>query len=134
VRVDAVGRPRIRLRGPVLDAGPAEDALALASFYEHLLGWAIVDSAPGGWAILTGPDGLKIEIQGLADYVPPTWPNRSDEQQMMLHLDLATDDLEAAVAWAIEAGAKVADHQPQPNVRVMVDPAGHPFCLFRGEV
>jgi len=130
----AAERPRIRLRGPVIDAGPTQNALDLASFYEQLLGWAIADQAPGGWAILTGPDGLKIEIQGNTDYEPPRWPNRPDEQQMMLHLDFATDDVDAAVAWAIEAGATVADYQPQANVRVMLDPAGHPFCLFRGAV
>jgi hypothetical protein len=26
----------------------------------------------------------------------------------------------------------VAGHQPQPDVRVLLDPAGHPFCLYRG--
>jgi predicted enzyme related to lactoylglutathione lyase len=134
VLVDAVERPLIRLRGPVLDAGAAEAALDLASFYERLLGWPIVQSAPGGWALLESPDGLKIEIQGSSEYQPPTWPTRPGEQQMMLHVDFASDDLDAAVKWAIEAGASVADHQPQPNVRVMVDPAGHPFCLFHGAV
>ena len=49
---------------------------------------------------------------------------------MMVHLDFATDDVDAAVAWAIEAGASVAEFQPQPHVKVMLDPAGHPFCLF----
>ena len=28
----------------------------------------------------------------------------------------------------------MAEHQPQDDVRVMLDPAGHPFCLFHGEV
>lgn len=88
--------------------------------------------ALGGWALLESPDGLKIEIQDLEDYQPPTWPNAPGEQQMMLHIDLATDDVDAAVAWAIKAGATVSDHQPQANVRVMLDPAGHPFCLFPG--
>ena len=124
----------MRLRGPVIDAGAASDALDVASFYERLLGWPVVDSAPGGWAMLHGPDGLKIEIQGSTDYQPPTWPTQPAEQQMMMHLDFATDDLDAAVAWAIAAGATVAEHQPQANVRVMLDPAGHPFCLFRGAV
>ena len=32
--------------------------------------------------------------------------------------------------WAIRAGAVLAEFQPQLDVRVMVDPAGHPFCLF----
>lgn len=125
-------RPEIVLRGPVLDAPPGDEALALAAFYERLLGWPITQSNPGGWALLQSPDGLKIEIQGLLDYQPPTWPNSPDEQQMMLHIDFATDDVDAAVAWAIDAGATVAEYQPQPDVTVMLDPAGHPFCLFRG--
>lgn len=28
-------------------------------------------------------------------------------------------------------GARQAAYQPQDDVRVMVDPAGHPFCLFQ---
>ena len=49
---------------------------------------------------------------------------------MMVHLDIATDDLDAAVAHALECGATLADHQPQDGVRVMLDPDGHPLCLF----
>jgi predicted enzyme related to lactoylglutathione lyase len=127
-------RPAIRMRGPVIDAPPAAEALALAAFYERLLGWRVTQSAAGGWALVESPEGLKIEIQGLADYQPPTWPNAPNEQQMMLHLDFATDDVDAAVEWAIEAGASLAEYQPQPSVKVMLDPAGHPFCLFRGAV
>jgi catechol 2,3-dioxygenase-like lactoylglutathione lyase family enzyme len=116
----------------VLDADTARAALDLAAFYEHLLGWPIVESTPGGWAKLESPDGLKIEIQGSSEYRPPVWPTEEGAQQMMLHLDFATDDVDAAVAWAIEAGATLARHQPRPHVRVLLDPAGHPFCLFRG--
>jgi hypothetical protein len=49
---------------------------------------------------------------------------------MMMHLDIAVDDLEEGVAWALEAGAELAPHQPQEGVRVLLDPEGHPFCLF----
>ena len=39
-------------------------------------------------------------------------------------------DLPAAVADAVRLGATEAAHQPMPDVwRVLVDPAGHPFCL-----
>ncbi|WP_232821653.1 VOC family protein [Desertihabitans aurantiacus] len=27
-------------------------------------------------------------------------------------------------------GASLAEHQPQKDVRVMLDPDGHPFCLY----
>jgi hypothetical protein len=53
---------------------------------------------------------------------------------MMLHLDIAADDVEAAVAWALDTGATLAGHQPRESIRVMLDPAGHPFCLFPGPV
>jgi hypothetical protein len=46
--------------------------------------------------------------------------------------DLEVEDLEAAVAWALDAGPTIAGHQPQPHVRVMLDPDGHPFRLFQG--
>ena len=42
----------------------------------------------------------------------------------------ALDDLEAAGRHALAAGAVLADFQPQSDVRVYLDPAGHPFCLF----
>ena len=35
-----------------------------------------------------------------------------------------------AVARALELGAELPEHQPQENVRVLLDPAGHPFCLY----
>jgi hypothetical protein len=49
---------------------------------------------------------------------------------MSMHLDLQVDDLDEAVAHAVEAGAELASFQPQEKVRVMLDPAGHPFCLY----
>jgi hypothetical protein len=35
-----------------------------------------------------------------------------------------------ASAHAVAAGATMAKFQPQDDVRVHLDPAGHPFCLF----
>jgi hypothetical protein len=51
---------------------------------------------------------------------------------MMSHLDIAVEDLDAGMAWAIDAGATLAAHQPQRHVRIILDPDGHPFCLFQG--
>ncbi len=51
-------------------------------------------------------------------------------QQMMMHLDFEVVDLDAAVAHALEVGAELADYQPQEDVCVLLDPAGHPFCLY----
>jgi len=52
--------------------------------------------------------------------------------QMMMHLEIRVDDLESAVAHATACGAALATFQPQDNVRVCVDPAGHPFRLWLG--
>ena len=132
--------PRTRLSGPTVDSN---DPRSLARFYETLLGWKLVACEPArpglppedGWARIESPSGeQKIEFQWTPDYVAPVWPPASGRQQMMIHLDIAAEDLEAAVAWAVDAGATVAAHQPQEGVRVMIDPAGHPFCLFQGEV
>lgn len=49
---------------------------------------------------------------------------------MMMHLDFEVTDLAAATAHALELGAEQAEFQPQENVRVLLDPAGHPFCLY----
>jgi catechol 2,3-dioxygenase-like lactoylglutathione lyase family enzyme len=113
--------------GVVLDA---PDAPALAHFYSDLLGWEIAKESPEHCTM--GPaDGVAyIAVQRSTDYVRPTWPNADGAQQMMLHLDFEVVDLEAAVAHAVELGAELADFQPQQDVRVMLDPAGHPFCLY----
>jgi len=134
----AMASPRTRLSAAVLGA---PDPRALARFYEQLLGWTITVSegprpghpAEDGWVMLKPPDGgTGLSFQYEDGYRRPVWPTSPDEQQMMIHLDIAVDDLEVAVARAIELGAAKADDQPQADVRVMLDPAGHPFCLFPG--
>jgi catechol 2,3-dioxygenase-like lactoylglutathione lyase family enzyme len=120
-------RPKMEIVASVLGTS---DPLALAQFYERLLGWTLVDVDPT-WVKLrppTGETGLSFQLED--DYVPPVWPATPGQQQMTAHLDVAVDDLDAAVAWAVEAGASLADFQPREKVRVMLDPAGHPFCLF----
>ena len=122
------GVPRA-LAGVVLDA---PDARALADFYRRLLGWETVADEPD-WVSLKGPDTTKISFQTEPEYRPPSWPSDGGHQQMMLHLDFEVDDLEAAHRHAVAVGARLADFQPQPDVRVYTDPAGHPFCLFVNE-
>jgi catechol 2,3-dioxygenase-like lactoylglutathione lyase family enzyme len=113
--------------GVVLDA---PDVRQLAHFYSELLGWEISKEDETG-AAMAPVDGVAyLAIQLETEYVRPTWPAAPGAQQMMLHLDFEVVDLEEAVAHALELGAELPDHQPQDNVRVMLDPAGHPFCLY----
>lgn len=120
-------RPQMTLRGIVLDS---PDARELAGFYHRLLGWEAEQDEPD-WVKLANPDsGPGLSFQSEPDYVRPVWPSTAGHQQMMLHLDIGVDDLDAAVAHAVAQGATLAEFQPQESVRVCLDPAGHPFCLF----
>ena len=131
-------QPRMRV-GAVTIGAP--NPRALAAFYARLLGWTVAqeygprpgDPLESGWAQLVPPRpdaGPRLNFEFEQGYVPPVWPSVAGEQQIMEHLDIGVEDLEAAVAWALAAGAKLAEYQPQEQVRVMLDPAGHPFCLF----
>lgn len=129
-------RPAMRVASVVLGT---PDPRGLAAFYEQLLGWTVVENEPArpgypaedGWVMLRPQDGgVGLSFQWEPDYVPPVWPPEPGTQAMMLHLDIAVDDLAASVEWALAAGARLADYQPQRDVRVLLDPAGHPFCLF----
>ncbi len=103
--------------------------LALASLYERLLGWERVTDTER-YIGLRAPSGVRLCFQTEPNYVPPVWPRGPDSPLMMIHLEIGVDDVDAGVAWAIDAGATHAEHQPQDHVRVLLDPAGHPFCLF----
>ena len=116
----------------------------LASFYERLLGWTIAtvedpgpdDPPEAGWAQLRAPADLPglltINIEYERQYVRPVWPSQPGKQHITAHFDVPVSDLDAAEQRALAAGAALAKHQPQQGVRVMIDPEGHPFCLFEG--
>jgi predicted enzyme related to lactoylglutathione lyase len=122
-------RARKHWWGVVLDA---PDGLELARFYQRLLGWELFPGENAGEAALAPSDeaGYNLGFQTEPSYRRPVWPPQAGEAQMSMHLDIEVDDLEQAVAHAIEAGAEEASYQPQNGVRVMLDPAGHPFCLY----
>ena len=109
------------------------DPQRLARFYRDLLGWPI-STDTGQWCTIRVPGArANLAFQREEAYERPTWPARAGSQQMMLHLDVGVHDLPAAAAKAQEAGATMAQFQPQEDVRVMLDPDGHPFCLYVDE-
>lgn len=115
--------------GVVLEA---PDATALARFYAELLGWAVVKASVAD-ATIEAPDGVAyLAFQTAADYERPVWPAASGAQRITMHLDFEVSDLADAVEHALELGAQLAGHQPQEDVRVLLDPAGYPFCLYLG--
>ncbi|OZC88713.1 glyoxalase [Rhodococcus sp. 06-412-2C] len=101
------------------------DPAANATFWSSLLGWSVVHSEQE-YAMLQGPSSA-LGFGRVNDYQPPPWPNANGSKQF--HFDLAVEDLDAAAAAAVQLGATLPDDQPGETWRVLLDPAGHPFCL-----
>lgn len=120
-------QPSMRLATICIDCA---DADVMADFYGQLLGWEVTEREPG-WVLMRDPNGgTGLSFQAEASYRPPVWPEQPETQDKMLHLDIWVDDLDVAVNHALASGARLAAYQPQAHVRVLLDPAGHPFCLF----
>jgi hypothetical protein len=75
-------------------------------------------------------DAGEPECSAQPDHVRPAWPGLPGRHRMMKHLEFEVTDPEPAADRAVGLGvALLAPHQPHVNVRVLVDPAGRPFCL-----
>ncbi|WJY01766.1 VOC family protein [Curtobacterium sp. SP.BCp] len=105
------------------------EPIRLARFYGALTGWTVHEDDPT-WARVRPVDGAGLSVQYDPEYVAPVWPSEAGAQNMQLHVDFQVEDLPGAVARAVELGAREAAFQPQDDVRVLLDPDGHPFCLF----
>ena len=110
------------------------DPAGLARFYAGLLGGQ-PNRHDETFVTLRPTDATAyLAFQLEPDHVPPVWPTPGEgDQQMQLHLDVGVTSVAEAVADAEALGARLADFQPQDDVRVMLDPAGHPFCLYRDD-
>jgi catechol 2,3-dioxygenase-like lactoylglutathione lyase family enzyme len=99
---------------------------SLAQFYAAITGWE-VERDSGDWVRLRSDVGATIAFQLAPDHVPPVWPSAEHPQQ--LHIDFDVSDLDVAEAQVLALGARKAEFQPDPDFRVYLDPAGHPFCF-----
>jgi hypothetical protein len=112
--------PGIRFGGLSVDCA---DPQALVGFYRRLLGGEILWQSAGSVGIRV--PGVVLALQRVPGYRPPAWPGTA-----IVHLDLiAPGGLDAAAAQAVALGAVLAADQPDPRWRVLLDPAGHPFCI-----
>jgi len=124
--VDTMERMMTRavLRGVTLDCA---DPKALADFYGELTGMRVLFSADD-FVALTDGSGCDLGFQRVDGYRAPRWPGQDVPQQF--HLDFRVEDLDTAERRAVGLGAVKPDHQPgDGRWRVLLDPAGHPFCL-----
>ena len=102
------------------------DPEQLARFYHGLTGLPLHDWGGGYFSV--GDEGaIAVVFERVEGYQAPTWPTQQRGQQ--LHLCFQVDDLATAVADAEALGASLAEAQPGDTWRVLLDPAGHPFCL-----
>ncbi len=132
-----------RVRQVVLDC---TDPRGLAEFYRELLAMtyrpgdeppAVGEPDPRGqdWLVLLhAAGGVPIAFQAVPTLTPSTWPAGTVPQQ--LHLDCVVpsrDELDHQHERALALGARVLldrSDDPDEQLWVYADPAGHPFCIF----
>lgn len=103
------------------------DPRAEATFWAGLLGGTVA-AAEDEYAMVIGPDGgPAIGFGRVEDFQAPSWPDTGGRKQF--HFDLGCADIAATEARCVELGATVPTEQPGDTWRVVLDPAGHPFCL-----
>lgn len=117
-------RPTLQLAAIIVDCA---DPVPVARFYQDATGAELIrGDADGVWIKFNGNDVIFRKVE---NYRPPTWP--ASDEQMQVHFDFSVDDM-AVAREALEAlGARAVDVQPHdPELLiVMVDPAGHLFCI-----
>ncbi|MFJ3422053.1 VOC family protein [Streptomyces sp. NPDC086082] len=102
-----------------------DDPRTLAAFWAATLGGEITVESDGFCALDLG--ALLLVTVRVPDHRPPQWPDGTPKQ---FHLDVAVTDLDAAERLVLAGGATKAAGQPAlDRWRVLLDPAGHPFCL-----
>ncbi len=107
----------------------------LSDFYQKLLGWEKLHHTEDNndFIAVYSKDGQgpMLVFQDDPDYEPPVWPTGRGRQQTMVHLDLFVtwDEFDEAIRHAVSCGATPAQVQFSDKWKVMLDPAGHPFCI-----
>lgn len=147
--------PLIKWSGVCIDCSN-NDFEAMLGFYSRLLGWEVdrgcarpSECTHDGdhWASMRDPgappisekwhgEAVALLFQGERWYEPPVWPEQPGAKDKMLHLEILVENVEEAVTYTVASGGRVAPSQPpdrdQDRLRIMLDPAGHPFCLYSG--
>lgn len=115
----------------VLDSDISEE---LSAFYAKLLGWKRYPHTPADeWIVVSAGrrSGYpELIFQQIENYVRPVWPDVPGKQSQMVHLDFHVEDVEEGVQHALACGAALSPVQLEEAWRVLLDPAGHPFCIL----
>ncbi|WP_345301091.1 VOC family protein [Dactylosporangium matsuzakiense] len=112
-----------RFASIVFDCSDPEE---LARFWAAMVGGEVAAAGDEFVAVRTAYGWFAA--MRVADHRPPTWADPAVPKQV--HVDLSVDDLDTAAEAAVRLGATLLPGQPAPDrYRVLLDPAGHPFCL-----
>ncbi|MEV0403758.1 VOC family protein [Actinoallomurus sp. NPDC050550] len=104
------------------------DPAGLVRFYQAFLGGELSFSSNEDFAALVIDGSVRLDFQRVSNPAPARWPDPDAARR--LHLDFAVDDLDQAEKQLLGIGAMLADFQPGgERFRVLLDPAGHPFCI-----
>lgn len=104
-----------------------DDVKAESAFWKELIGGETTEH--GEDYVMLKTESTTLGFGRVDGYARPSWP---DDGHKQFHLDLSVTDLEAAAAHAEELGATRAEPQPEGAEGkwiVLLDPAGHPFCV-----
>lgn len=103
------------------------DAVAMSRFYVEALDGVLERTYSGGAWIRIGE--LLILIREVPGYLAPTWPG--DGVPMQMHFEFWADDIVETQDFLQSFGATTPEFQPdrEHGNLVMLDPAGHPFCI-----
>ncbi len=120
-----------RLEKTVFDC---PDPRALAAFYATVLGMRVnEDDGDGAWVVIgRDEEWRELAFQRADPWIPPRWPDPAHPQQE--HLDIRVADVEAAQDEVLRLGATLLAGEQGTGFRVYADPAGHPFCIFVGDL
>lgn len=129
LKITILGDFTMKLRAIVLDS---DNFRELAEFYVKLLGGTLQRCTKDYAAVVFPKSDIIYYFQTAANYSPPVWPEEVNKQQQMIHMDYVTGNVEQAVEHALSCGASLAPTQFLDNSTVLLDPAGHPFCIGLG--
>jgi hypothetical protein len=104
-----------------------DDPARLGTFWAEMLGGTVAYTSDQFVGVEL-PGGLWLGAYFVPDHTPAKWPEGDVVKQF--HLDISVEDMDVAERRAVELGATKSEHQPEPDRwRVLIDPAGHPFCV-----
>lgn len=114
-----------------------DDLAKAEAFYTAALGLRVGRRFGGDAVELLGaevPVCLLVNAPGTAPFAGAPRARDYTRHWTPVHLDFAVDDLDASVARAVAAGAKVeqpVDDRRWGRIAVLADPFGHGFCLLQ---